>query len=68
MDENKINSEIGLKLKELRKEANLTQVQLAEKSWIARSYISDIEKWKAKTSYSKVVVILEVLGYSIDIN
>jgi DNA-binding XRE family transcriptional regulator len=32
MDENKINSEIGLKLKELRKEANLTQVQLAEKS------------------------------------
>lgn len=67
MDENKIILDIWEKLRKLRKNFWLTQLELSKKSWVARSYISDIEKGKAKISYSKLVVILDTLWFSIDI-
>ena len=67
MNENEITWNIWDKIKELRKKSWLTQLQLSEQSWVARSYISDIEKGKAKVTYSKIVIILDILGYWLDI-
>lgn len=68
MNENEIVLDIWEKLKNLRKESWLTQLELSEKSWVARSYISDIEKGKAKITYSKLVIILDTLWFSLEIN
>lgn len=68
MDENQIILDIWEKLKELRKDSWLTQLELSEKSWVARSYISDIEKGKAKITYSKLVILLDILWFSLEIN
>jgi len=68
MNENEIVLDIWEKLKELRKQSWLTQLELSEKSLVARSYISDIEKGKAKITYSKLVIILDTLWFSLEIN
>lgn len=68
MNENEVVLDIWEKLKELRKDSWLTQFELSEKSWVARSYISDIEKGKAKITYSKLVIILDTLWFSLEIN
>jgi transcriptional regulator with XRE-family HTH domain len=65
--ENKLTLELWITVKELRKKSWLTQLQLSEQSWVARSYISDIEKGKAKVTYAKIVIILDILGYWLDI-
>ena len=68
MNENEIVLDIWEKLKNLRKDSWLTQLELSDKSWVARSYISDIEKGKAKITYSKLVIILDTLWFSLEIN
>lgn len=39
-----IKIKVGLKIKELRKQNNLTQEQLSELTEIDRTYISDVER------------------------
>lgn len=46
-------------LKEARKEANLTQEELAEKSGTKKSYISKLENGKANIQLSTLVRIFE---------
>jgi DNA-binding XRE family transcriptional regulator len=51
---------LGVMLKEARKEANLTQEQLAERTGTKKSYISRIERGKSDiqiTTYYKLVEI-----------
>jgi DNA-binding XRE family transcriptional regulator len=47
-------------LKEARKEANLTQEQLAEKAGTKKSYISKIENAKGNIQLSTIIKIFEV--------
>jgi DNA-binding XRE family transcriptional regulator len=47
-------------LKEARKEANLTQEQLAEKTGTKKSYISRIENGKGNINLSTLIRIFEI--------
>lgn len=47
-------------LKEARKEANLTQEQLAEKTGTKKSYISKIENGKGNIQLSTLIRIFEI--------
>ena len=51
---------LGVMLKEARKEANLTQEQLAEKTGTKKSYISRIENGKGNIQLSTLIRIFEI--------
>lgn len=55
---------IGEKIKNLRKENKLTQVELAKKSNISRSYLADIENDR----YNPSLETLKALAHSLDVN
>ncbi|WP_370822768.1 LexA family protein [Acidaminococcus massiliensis] len=48
---------IGLKIKEARKSSNLTQMELAQKTSLSRSYIGDIEKDRYNPSVATLKLI-----------
>lgn len=54
------------RLKELRKQANLTQVELAKRLGIGQSSYADWERSKKKPIQENLVKISQVLGVSID--
>lgn len=54
------------RLKELRKQANLTQVELAKRLGIGQSSYADWERSKKKPTQENLVKISQVLGVSID--
>ncbi len=56
---------IGEKISELRKLNKMTQVELAKKSSISRSYLADIEKDRYNASVDTLKAIAESLGVSI---
>lgn len=59
---------LGLKLKELRKEKNLTQEQLEEYSNITKKTISKMENgFLDEVGIKKVETILNLLGYEFSI-
>ena len=58
---------IGTKIKELRKEKNLTQTDLAEAlGYSDKSVISHIEKGDADMTYEKILLLFR--KYAIDAN
>lgn len=60
--------ELGYKLKELRKEKNLTQEQLEEYSNITKKTISKMENgFMDEVGIKKVETILDLLGYEFSI-
>lgn len=60
--------ELGYKLKELRKEKNLTQEQLEEYSNITKKTISKMENgFLDEVGIKKVETILDLLGYEFSI-
>ena len=54
------------RLKELRKQANLTQVELAKRLGIGQSSYADWERGKKKPTQENLVKISQVFGVSID--
>lgn len=56
---------IGEKISELRKLNKMTQVELAKKSSISRSYLADIEKDRYNASVDTLKSIAESLGVSV---
>ncbi len=54
------------RLKELRKQANLTQVELAKRLGIGQSSYADWERGKKKPTQENLVKISQVLNVSID--
>ena len=61
-------SELGLKIKELRKQRGITQNELAKKSGISRATLSKVENgFFSKTTATTLENILSTLGYSLDI-
>lgn len=60
---------LGVMLKEARKEANLTQEQLAEKTGTKKSYISRIERGLSDIQISTYHKLIEIgLGKHLDIS
>lgn len=53
---------IGQRIKEARKNAGLTQLELAEKTKLSRSYIGDIEKDRYNPSVSTLELIAAATG------
>jgi len=58
--------ELGLKMKMLRKEQNLTQKQLAERIGVAKSIVSYYESGNRYPSYDVLVKIARVFHVSTD--
>ncbi|MBA5628990.1 helix-turn-helix domain-containing protein [Moheibacter lacus] len=60
---------LGIMLKEARKEANLTQEELAEKTGTKKSYISRIERGLSDIQISTYYKLIEIgLGKSLNIS
>jgi DNA-binding XRE family transcriptional regulator len=60
---------LGVMLKEARKEANLTQEQLAEKTGTKKSYISRIETGKSDIQLGTFYKLIEIgLGKTLSIS
>lgn len=56
---------IGEKISELRKLNKMTQIELAKKSSISRSYLADIEKDRYNASVDTLKSIAESLGVTV---
>jgi transcriptional regulator with XRE-family HTH domain len=58
-----INSRFGARLRELRRERNLTQLRMATEFGIDRSFISDVERGRKSIS----LPMLEVIALGMEI-
>jgi len=58
---------LGLKIKEIRKQAGLTQIELAEKAGVTRQVISQIENGTFSGSVVKLENVLTILRYRLSI-
>jgi len=67
VDDNSINIRIGQRIQELRKEAGMTQVQLAEKCGMAQPNIARIEAGTYATSLDVLSRVAEALGKKIEL-
>lgn len=68
-DANSLAFRLGVMLKEARKEANLTQEQLAEKTGTKKSYISRIERGLSDIQISTYHKLIEIgLGKHLSIS
>ncbi|WP_427340556.1 helix-turn-helix domain-containing protein [Caloranaerobacter sp. DY30410] len=61
------NTEIGKRIKKLRKEKGLTQKELAEKSNLSRSYLADLERDRYNPSLDSLKQIANALGVHVSI-
>jgi len=60
-----IQVKLGEKIKKIRKENGLSQEQLATKSKLHRTYISDIERGDRNVSIRNIEKIAKALGVTI---
>jgi transcriptional regulator with XRE-family HTH domain len=60
-----IQVKLGEKIKKIRKEKELSQEQLATKSKLHRTYISDIERGDRNVSIRNIEKIAKALGVTI---
>lgn len=58
--------EIGKRIRQLRKQKNLSQEQLAEKVWISTTHMSHIETGSTKLSLPVLVDLANALGVGTD--
>lgn len=56
---------LGLFIKEHRKQARLTQLELANLAGVGKTTVFDIEKNKETVSWNKLLAILKVLNIEI---
>lgn len=57
-----INTKLGLKIREIRKQKNLTQEEVAYKAQLDYSYVNQIENGKRNPSMDAVERIAKALG------
>lgn len=57
--------ELWKQIKELRIEKKLSQSDLAEKSWIDRTFIIFLEKWNTNISYLNLLRICDILDLEV---
>lgn len=56
---------LGLFIKEHRKQAGLTQLELANLAGVGKTTVFDIEKNKETVSWSKLLALLKVLNIEV---
>ena len=61
-----INKYIGKRIKDIRKEQGLTQMELSEITGLTQSVISRIEIGETTTTIEVIDVIAKALGYNLD--
>jgi len=59
--------EIGLKIKELRKQIGLTQIDFAKRAGVGLRFLRDLEQGKKTVRIDKVNIILEYFGHHLEI-
>lgn len=64
-EDKKLLIDLWEKIQKSRKEAKISQSELAEKTWIDRSYISMVERWETNITYLKLKKISEELWMEI---
>lgn len=57
---------IGMKIRNARKDAGLTQAELAKKTSLSRSYIGDIEKDRYNPSVATLQAIADATGVPVE--
>lgn len=68
-DSDSLAFRLGVMLKEARKEANLTQEQLAERTGTKKSYISRIERGLSDIQFSTYYKLIEIgLGKHLNVS
>ena len=60
-----IQAQFGQRLRQLRTQRRLTQVQLAERLGLDRSYLADVERGKRNVSLVNLRVIASGFGLSL---
>lgn len=66
MSEEKLLKEMGLRIKQRRRELNMTQEQLAEKMDVSIQMISNLELGKKAVRPENLVKVCEILNVSAD--
>ena len=64
-EKKKLNKEIGEKLKEKRREKNISIMEIAEKTHISPTYVSQIEKGEYSVSLVKFIFFCNALDVNI---
>jgi y4mF family transcriptional regulator len=59
--------DIGLKVKELRKKAHLTQVECAKRVGVGLRFMRELEQGKTTLRLDKIIQVLEFFGYHIEV-
>ncbi len=60
-----IRSRFGGRLRQLRRQKGMTQVQLAERLGLDRSYLADIERGKRNVSLANLEIIAKGFGMTL---
>ncbi|MFH1453421.1 MAG: type II toxin-antitoxin system Y4mF family antitoxin [Armatimonadota bacterium] len=60
--------DIGKKIKELRKKAKLTQIELSGRAGVGLRFIRELERGKSTVRMDKVNQVLEFFGYHIEVS
>ncbi|MGE5670345.1 MAG: helix-turn-helix transcriptional regulator [Fibrobacterota bacterium] len=60
---NKENGQFGVFFKEIRKENNLTQEDLARKAGVGLRFVRDVEQGKGTIRLDRVNAVLALFGY-----
>jgi HTH-type transcriptional regulator/antitoxin HipB len=61
------SNSVGTWVYNLRRAQGLTQAELAKKALVSRKWLVEFEKGKPEAQLSKVVDVLGVLGYGLEI-
>ena len=58
--------ELDKRFKQLRKQGNLTQIELAKRSGVGLRFIRDVEQGKKTMRMDKVNQVLKLFGYHLE--
>ncbi len=58
--------ELNKRFKQLRKQGNLTQVELAKRSGVGLRFIRDVEQGKKTMRIDKINQVLKLFGYHLE--
>jgi HTH-type transcriptional regulator/antitoxin HipB len=58
---------LGIRIKQLRRVAGWTQQELADRSFVSRKWLIDLERGKATVAANRVLDVLQALGYEIEL-
>jgi HTH-type transcriptional regulator/antitoxin HipB len=58
---------LGIRVRKLRTVAGWTQQELADRSFVSRKWLIDLERGKATVAANRVLDVLQALGYEIEL-